>query len=479
MGFYLGVDVGTSSTKAVLLDERGAIIQKSSVKNELINPRPGFFEVDALSSWWEGFLSILREFQPYTAKVSRLCISSVCGSFVPVDENLDPTYHAILYGIDTRSVDQIERMNRALGEEYLQKHFAGAFTTQSVLPKILWLKENEEAVYERTKYFVESNNFITARLTGSTCWDASTAFAAKLADLESEEIPCSILDSFGIEREKIPGLKWAVDELGCVTAEASRLTGLPENAIVHVGACDVNAEAMSMLSIFPGDTMAVLGSTLSMLHMMDHYIPLDGFVCGFSVMKGTYRFGVGASSGGLFLHTLDEHFGFEGKPAPMKECPTGLLILPYINGARTPFNDPFAKCTIWGIDGRSERSDYYWAIREAIGYEMFLLDSKMEETGERIETIHLSGGVAQDEEIVQLISDITGKQLVVHRGTNAAYGDALIALHGEYSWDGIRALEGFMELEGETRTITPDETRSGLYRPLRAKFLKLYEAQRL
>lgn len=479
MEYFIGIDVGTSSTKAVLLDGEGRIVSRHSVQNALLNPQPGFFEVDALGSWWNGLLEILSFFQPYVSSVKALCISSICGSFVPVDENLEPTYHAIMYGIDTRSVDQIAKMNAELGEEYLQKHLAGPFTTQSVLPKFLWLKEKEPEVYARTAHFVESNNFLSSRLTGITRWDCSTAFAAKLADKETDDIPYEIVKRFGLDASKIPSLGWAVEELGTVTKEASLLTGLSEEAVVYTGACDVNAEAMSMLTVFPGDTMAVFGSTISMLHMMDHFIPLSGFVNGWSVLKGTYRFGVGASSGGLFLKEMDELLGFAARPEGAPKLPTGLLVSPYVHGARTPLNDPSRKATIHGINGETRRSDFYWALREAIGYEILLLVTRMESTGEVVSDIHASGGITNDPIVMQMSANITGKRILVHSGVDASYGDAIIALHGHLDWDDIRALPGFQEQNAKVVVYEPEEKVSALYRPLGKAFLSMVEERQI
>ncbi|MBN2220433.1 MAG: hypothetical protein JW697_09175, partial [Kosmotogaceae bacterium] len=128
---YLGVDMGTSSIKATLLDEKGNIIRKSRVESVVVSPEEGFFEVEAEKNWWLGFRKALGSICLDTdvKKIEALCISSVCGTFVPVDNELRPLYNAILYGIDTRATDQIERLNSSFGKEYLKNHLGGEFTT--------------------------------------------------------------------------------------------------------------------------------------------------------------------------------------------------------------------------------------------------------------------------------------------------------------------------------------------------------------
>src|SRR6056297_2971775 len=173
---YIGIDMGTSSIKATLIDEFGEVIASSKVKSEVLNPQEGFFELDAEKTWWGGIKLALSQIAKSKSLqgIKSICVSSMCGTFVPVDVNLKPVHHAILYGIDTRAVKQIERLNTKYGKSYLTEHIGGLFNTHSIIPKVIWLKENKAEVYKNTAYFVESNNYVSSKLTGITAWDYPT-----------------------------------------------------------------------------------------------------------------------------------------------------------------------------------------------------------------------------------------------------------------------------------------------------------------
>ncbi|MFA6844978.1 MAG: FGGY family carbohydrate kinase [Sphaerochaetaceae bacterium] len=474
--YYLGIDVGTSSTKATILDEQGFIIQKAMVKNILINPAEGFFEVDPIESWWKGFLQICQEFKQFLPWVQSVCISSICGSFVPVDDCLNPTYNAILYGIDTRAVNQIKRMNISYDENELIDRLGGQFTTHSVLPKILWLKENLPNVYAQTTSFVESNNFLTAKLTGVRAWDFPSAAATRLVDSQTKSIPLDICTKFQIDSAKIPCLKWPLEKLGSITEQGANETGLTQGTTVFTGACDVNAEAMSVGSIFPGDTICVFGSTISLLHTMDSLKKVKGFISGYSLLENTYRLGAATSSGVRFLAKIDSYFDFKGylDTKGVSPLPSKLLMQPYIDGARTPFDNPNAVGVIWGINGETTRDTFFLASREALGYEIFLLDTLIEQAGEKIEVISCSGGLSNNSSVMQVIANITGKILRCNSSVDASFGDGLISMLSQYPLDTILTLPGVKELKEKQVTIKPESDVSKLYKPLTLKYLDLY-----
>ena len=473
---YLGIDVGTSSSKATVIDSFGNIISQTKVSNTLLNPTKGYFEVDPINSWWNGFLKICLDLKEFLPQINSVCISSVCGSFVPTDENFNPTYNAIMYGIDTRAINQLKRMNQDYEEKELNLRMGGKFTTHSVLPKILWIKENLPQVYQKSKHFLESNNFITAKLTNTVAWDFPSAAAARLVDSTTKTIPKDICEKYEIDYTKIPNLKWPLSPLGKVTKKAAEETGLPQGITVFTGACDVNAEALSTFSAFPGETICVFGSTISMLHTMKEQKQLKGFISGFSLLEDTYRLGAATSSGVRFLSKIDSFFNFTNHldTKGISPSPSGLLMLPYIDGARTPFDDPKAKGTIYGINGQTDRDSIFLGSREALGYEIFLLINKIEKTGEKINIINCTGGLSENSSVMQIISNITGKKLQIHEGINASFGDGIIALTSNYSLKEIINLPGIIKLRNNQKIITPEKEISKQYNSLTKQYLKLY-----
>lgn len=476
---FLGVDIGTSTIKATVLNEIGNIVISYKSKVKILNPHPGFYEVNPITSWWRGFINILRKISEDVdlSEINSICLSSVCGSFVPVNNNFDPLYNAILYGIDKRSASLVSKLNDCFGENYLTNELGSSFTTHSVLPKILWLKENTEDIYEDTEFFVESVNFITGKLTGKAAWDLPTAAGCQLISLHELNYPDEILKSMGIDIDKLPNLIWPLQPLGVVTEKAAKETGLKKGTIVLAGACDINAEAVSCGAINPGDLLVVLGSTVSILLTLETLNFKKGFVSGVSVIPGQYRLGGATSSGGRFVNHASQLLRSPPKSFlhELNLSPTGIVILPYLDGARCPFHNPNAIGVIYGISSNISSKDLYVAIRESIGFELAVILKKLEEHLKQSRTIYVTGGLSKDDVLLQIISNITGMTLRVYLDTDASFGDALMAMSTHFPLEEILKIKHSSAQEQTNKIILPDRNFHNMYTHLVEKFEMLYE----
>jgi len=474
---YLGVDMGTSSIKATLLDEKGAIADRSRVESIVVSPEEGFFEVEAEKNWWLGFKkalgSICRDID--VKRIEALCISSVCGTFVPVDQELRPLYNAILYGIDTRATNQIERLNDFFGKEYLKNHLGGEFTTHSVIPKALWLKENRPETYEKTFRFVESSNFVSGRLTGRTAWDFPTAAGTRLLDFKTRELPKEIIRKAGLDESKFPGLSWPLTTIGRVSASSSSETGLSDGIPVVTGACDINGEAMACGGINPGDLVVVFGSTTSTLFTTSELHLLDGFTPGVSILEGTYRLGAATSSGGRFVGWMKGLLRSE-TVGERDEGPTGIIVLPYIDGARAPYDNPSARGVIFGLQKTDDRDKLFKASLESLGYEIDLLIRKLETVSHVPNKIHVLGGMTASRLLLQIVANITGRELYVYGDIDASYGDAIMAMTAHRAYSEITEFDAVKEQRNKSVRITPDPGLHSKYKVLSQKYEALYSS---
>ncbi|MDR1650066.1 MAG: hypothetical protein LBR71_07375 [Synergistaceae bacterium] len=461
MAYYLGIDLGTSSLKAALVDESGQTVFGTQREARTLSPREGFFEVDPVETWWNGFLSLCRETLQYAParEIRALCVSSVCGSFVPVDAHMAPLHNAILYGIDRRSAEIADELNAVWGNEFLQRKLGGFFTTHSIFPKVLWLKRNRPEIYRKTVHFVSSFNFVAARLTGAPSWDYPTAFGALMLDAESLDYPQWFLDPEGLEEEKFPPLGSGLELLGTLTSEAAEETGLDPSTRVMRGACDINTEAMAADAVRPGSAIAVFGSTLSLLLNTDQPVQAEGFVPGVSLLPNVWRIGAATSSG---ARTIDwsKQFAQAAPPA----SPTGILFIPYLDGARSPFNAPRATGTLLGLKSSHGPEDIAQAVLESLGYELALLIEMMDEVHPFPETLEITGGLSRLTPLMQTVSDITGRVLRVH-AEDASYGSARIAMMADIPYESLPAVPVPVQ-------IVKPGGRGGLYEPHRQKFIR-------
>jgi xylulokinase len=477
MDFYLGIDFGTSSVKTTLIDNKGYIVYQSKSPITILNPRPNFYEIDPIKSWWKKFLEICRNLQKKVnlKEIKAICISSTCGTFVPVDEHLNPVYNAILYGIDSRSIEQVKRLNKKYSKEFLYMKLGGIFDTHSIIPKILWLKENFPNIYNSTRYFVESNNFLTSRLTGIIKWDYPTASGAKLVDLQTFEKPEDILEELEIESYKIPEFKWPTEILGEIDNKGERLTGLKRGVKIITGACDINAEAIAIGAIKPGDFIMVLGSTISVLFTIDTPVILEGFITGISIFKNHYRIGGATSSGGRFLEWIREFYNIpkEIKISKYIQRPSGIFILPYIDGARIPYNNPLISVLTSGIRKSTSKEEILLASYESLGYELALILDKIKLKTKIPNVLYVTGGLVNNIDLLTTISDITGKTLKIYKNIDASYGDALLAMSIDLSLDEIYKLPGVQNLQNSAIHISPNSEVHMKYISFISKFIEL------
>ena len=476
MKYYLGIDMGSSSIKATVIDEKGDIVAKAKTPTEILNPREGFFEIDSEKVWWGGFKEITRQISASVSvsDIAAICVSSLCGTFVPVDRDFKPVYNAILYSIDTRSKEQVKRLNERFGEQYLCDKLGGIFTTHSTIPKMLWLKENLPEVYEKTAYLVESNNYVTMKLTHEVAWDFPSAIGSQMVDLAAKDVARDLIRAIGLEPEKCPGCNYVTDRLGKVcTSEALEL-GYREGTAVMTGGCDINAEAMSIGAVRPGDMLVVYGSTMSTIATLDTFKMKKGFRTGMSVMKDTFRLGTASHAGGRHIHWIDNMIGKECH-IDFSRLPTGILMLPFLDGARSPFDNPNAQPVIIGMNSNTTLNDIAISAREALGYEVAMLIHMLGEEGVEISTINCTGGLVNDRAFMQIVADITGHPQRLFRNTDASYGDALVSLQSELAMDELFNLPGVVRNLTPDETIVPDQGRHEMYGPLSERFNGLYD----
>ncbi len=473
MAIYLGFDFGTSSIKAAAIDDCGALLKNIAIPISMESPRPGFFEIDAERQWFNGFLHAINKLgAEIVSRAEGVCISSVCASFVPIDAARKPLRNAILYGIDTRAARQIDRLNASLPKETMASVCGSGFTSHSILPKILWLKENEPEIFNQSKYFVESSNFVASWLTGEYVWDRPTAAGAHLLDMRNGEYPGELFAQLGIDLQKFPPLRSPLERLGAVRKDAACLTGLPAGIPVSVGACDINAEAFACGAFDPGSLLFVFGSTVSTLYTTGTYSEIPGFLTGPSILPGTYRLGGATSSGGRYLEWLNRTLGFDERTAEIDPSrKSDLLMVPFLDGARLPYQNTEYRVLWYGMSSATTKEDFWRAGAEAMGCEIYDLCGKLSKIASVPLFAHISGGLTSNPAFAHIIANVTGLTLKRFKRTNAAYGDALMALSLQEGLDTARSiLESKRRDKEEVEIFEPDRDLFRAYEKKRTMY---------
>ena len=237
--YLLGVDIGTYSSKGVLVDaENGSVVCEHAIEHTLSMPRPGWVEHDPDKTWWGEFVSICRALLSGSAcqpgQIKAVGVSGIGPCVLPVDASGSPLRQAILYGIDTRASEEIAFLEKSLGREDIFRHSATHLSASANGPKILWIKNHEPEVYARARWFLSSQPFIVLKLTGRAVMDKYTACTyAPLIDVEKMQWREG-MDDLIAPIETLPDMAWSSEIAGYVTAEAARQTGLMEGTPVVV-----------------------------------------------------------------------------------------------------------------------------------------------------------------------------------------------------------------------------------------------------
>ncbi|MEU6665839.1 FGGY-family carbohydrate kinase [Streptomyces sp. NPDC046727] len=430
----IGVDIGTSSSKGVLVGLDGVLIRSAVREHTPDRPGPGRFDMDA-TVWWREFTELTRELTgPDDSTVIAVGVSGMGPCVLLTDEHDTPLRPAILYGVDTRSVRQIHRIEEQLGAEEIIRRGGSALTTQAAGPKIAWVAEEEPEVYARARRLYMPSSWLVRKLTGAYALDQHSASqCTPLYDTLAGEWygPWAAEVAPGID---LPPLRWPGEAAGTVTPEAARATGLPVGIPVTTGTIDAWAEALSVGAQHTGDLMLMYGTTMFLIHTVPKPLTSPSLWGTVGALPGTRNLAGGMATSGAVTNWLRDLFA-GGDHAELTRLAAesgpgagGLLMLPYFSGERTPIMDPDARGVIAGLTLSHTRGDLYRAALEATGFGVRHNIEVIEEAGGDIRRVVAVGGGTQGALWTQIVSDITGRPQELRTTTiGASYGGALLA----------------------------------------------------
>jgi xylulokinase len=490
---FLGIDIGSYESKGVLTDTAGKVLAKAALKHELQFLKPGFVEQDVEKVWWGEFVELVRLLlQQAKAKPGDVLSVGLSGiySMVPVDAAANPLRSGgIMYGVDTRSVLEIEDISNRIGEDEIFRRTGNGLSAQSMGPKILWLKRNEPEVFRAAHSFLPCANFIAARLTGNFCIDHLTAgFFGPLYEPAKLAWAPDLCEGI-VETERLPKPHWATELAGRVTAEGARKSGLAEGTAVTIGTCDVASEAMSIGVRSPGDMMLMYGSTAWITLLSDAPMMHPKLFATPFIFPGTYCLHGGmATSGSLtrwFRDTVgadlvqQEQQGGEDAYSVLTQAAAqveagagGLVVLPYFSGERSPLNDADARGMIFGLDIGHGRGHLYRAALEGVGYSINHSLQVMASAGARPRIMTSVGGGTKNPVWLQAVSDITHvPQRIPAMTMGASYGNCFIA---GYAAGVISNAADIADWVAMDRTVTPNPDNAPVYGRRMQTYLELY-----
>jgi xylulokinase len=430
----VGVDIGTSSSKGVLVDLDGRVIRSSTREHEVDRPRPGWVEMDA-AVWWQEFVLLTRELlAPGDAEVRAVGVSGMGPCVLLTDAAGRPLRPAILYGIDTRSTPQIERLNERFGADEIMRRCGSALSTQAAGAKLAWVADAEPEILRAARRLFMPSSWLVYQLTDEYVLDQHSASqCTPLYDSENHDWYRPWAKEI-VPELVLPPLRWSGEVAGTVTARAASATGLPPGIPVITGTIDAWSEAISVGAQSVGDLMLMYGTTMFLVNTVPNRLTSPSLWGTVGALPGTRNLAGGMATSGAITAWLRDLFGSLDYPELLRLAERsgpgagGLLMLPYFAGERTPVMDPAARGIIAGFTLSHTRGDLYRAALEATGFGVRHNIETIAAAGGDIRRVVAVGGGTQGALWTQIVSDITGRpQAIPSQTIGASYGGAFLA----------------------------------------------------
>lgn len=486
---YLGIDVGTGGTRALIVDERGGVLASATEDHfPFASPQLGWAEQDP-HDWWRACVGAIRSVvsQPGISAEQIACIgfSGQMHGAVLLDRCDEMVRPAIIW-CDQRTVEQVRELAALFGSGELIRLTCNPPLTNFTLTKLLWVRRNEPSNWKRVAHILLPKDYVRFRLTGERATDVADASGTLLLDVARRIWSPEVLRRSEIDPRLLPSLWESPEVCGRVSTRGAQETGLKAGTPVVAGAGDQAAGAIGMGIVGPGIASATIGTSgvvfaatdvavldpLGRLHTFCHAVPGCWHVMGVTQAAGlSLRWFRDQFAAG---HSYDELCN-EAATAP-PGC-DGLVWAPYLMGERTPHNDPGARAALVGLSASHTRAHVIRAILEGVAFSLkdsFTIFRKLDIPVQRI---RLGGGGAQSRLWRQIQADVYGVTVeIVAAEEGAAYGAAILAGVGTGNWQSVDEASGTIIRVAEE--VRPDPSNAAILDKSYGAFREIYPALR-
>jgi xylulokinase len=464
--YYLGIDVSTTATKALLIDSTGQVIASAASEYPFQTPRPLWSEQHP-KLWWDGATKSIRAvLQKSAVDPSQIVAIGLTGQMhglVLLDGAGQVLRPAILWN-DQRTQEQCDEIHTRIGKERFIQITGNLALTGFTAPKILWVAQHEPQVYARARHVLLPKDYLRYRLTGEFAMDKADGAGTVLFDLHSRHWSAEVLAALDIPAAWMPPTFEGPQFTGFVTPEAAAATGLKAATPVAAGGGDQSAQAVGVGAVEPGVIALTVGTSgVIFATTPSALVEPEGRLHAFChAVPGMWHFmGVMLSAAGSlqwYRDTLAPGMSFEDMLHEAASIPAGsegLLFLPYLSGERTPHPDPLARGAFVGLTLRHGRGHLTRALLEGVAFGLKDSFTLIQAAGlSQIRQVRASGGGTKSPLWRQILADVLGAELItVNTTEGAAFGAALLAGVGAGNWPDVpSACRAAITI---TATVTP------------------------
>ena len=495
MAYLIGIDVGTSSTKTVLINHMGEVVTAAAPEYEFSTPKPLWAEANS-EDWWEaaveGIQRVLESSGIEAREVDGIGLTGQMHGLVMLDREGAVLRPCIMWN-DQRTAVQCAEITESVGAARVLKITGNPVLPGFTAPKIAWVKENEPEVFARAAKVLLPKDYIRFRLSGEYFTDVSDASGMSLLDVARRRWSSEMLEACGVPEVWLAEVTESPVASTRVSGEAARVTGLMEGTPIAAGGGDQAAQAVGCGIVREGVVSATLGTSgVVFAHSDEYRVEPEGRLHGFchAVPGKWHLMGVMLSAAGSFQWYRNHLGGVEmaeeaetgrdaydlltESAATVPAGCEGLLFLPYLSGERTPYPDPLARAVFFGLTLRHQRAHMTRAVLEGVAYGLRDSLELMGSLGITTQQIVASGGGAKSTFWRQMLADVFEARIVLVNATEgAAYGAALLGGVGAGVFTTVEeACDQTIAVTGET---DPGETVP-VYRDFYPRYRALYPA---
>ncbi|HLS60798.1 MAG TPA: xylulokinase [Virgibacillus sp.] len=484
MKYVIGVDLGTSAVKILLVNQAGDVVKEVSKPLPLIQEKTGYSEQnpkDWVDQTVAGLSDLMNNFDGNPENIEGISFSGQMHGLVLLDENNDVLRHAILWN-DTRTTAECEDIYNVVGKERLLEITKNPALEGFTLPKILWVKKHEPELFAKASKFVLPKDYVRYKLTGKLQMEYSDAAGTLLLDVPNKNWSKEICDLLDIDINICPPLIGSHDEVGNITANYAEETGLANSVRIFAGGADNACGAIGSGILEDGKTLCSIGTSGVVLsYEANEDKDFQGKVHYFNhgAPEVFYTMGVTLSAGyslTWFKETFAPNESYDDLLSDINSVPAGsngLLFTPYLVGERTPHADSAIRGSFIGMDSSHERKHFVRSILEGITFSLNESIQIFRENGKTIDTIVSIGGGAKNEEWLQIQADIFDAKIIrLSSEQGPGMGAAMLAAYGCGWFDSLKeCADKFLTVEKE---FIPDKENVETYKKLFTIYQDIY-----
>ena len=486
MRTILGIDLGTSSVKAMLFDAEQGVIAVRAEEYGVDIAHPGWAQ-QSPALWWESLVRVLRWLESHYREAYRsVCAVGYSGQMhgmVLTDAKGQPVRPAVIW-LDQRAGRQLEEIGAALSEEDMGNVFCNRVSSGFAFPSLLWVREQEPEIFARAAHFLSPKDYIRYKMTGEIGAEVVDASSTTLFATGERDWAWEVIDRFHLPPQMFPKVHESADIAGTVTAQCEAQTGLPAGIPVIYGSGDQPAQSIGNGVIGPGRIISNIGtggqiSAFSSRPAYDKKLRTNTFCHAirnaWTIFGATLCSGMSLSWAKNKVFRVGSYEEINAAVAAVSPGADGLIYLPYLSGERTPHMNPDARGVFFGMTLGQEQGHFLRAVMEGVTYSLRDCLGILQELGVDAPEIIASGGATASPQWMQMQADILGKPVRVSRvKEQACLGSCLLAAVGTGVLPSLEEACGRFALMDE-RVYLPDAANADVYREGYDTYRRLYE----